>query len=98
MTIIGPSVSISLANDTKPRMLVTVFEVFALSPFNGSAISTDHALSLNLKKEKKILFESSEKFRFIIMIDKSIFQILYTCPFFGNFNFAALDFCCLFVF
>lgn len=68
MTIIGPSVSISLANDTKPGMLVTVFEVFALSPFIGSAILTDHALSLNLKKEKKILFESSEKCCFIFMI------------------------------
>lgn len=64
MTTIGPSVSVFRANDTKPRMWVTVFELFSSRPFNGSVISTDQALSLNLKKKIKIFFKPSGEVRF----------------------------------
>lgn len=63
MTTIGPSVSVFRANDTKPRMWVTVFELFSSRPSNGSVISTDQALSLNLKKIK-IFFKPSGEVRF----------------------------------
>lgn len=45
-TIIGSPVSMFRANDTKLRRCVTVFELFSLMSFIGSAISTDHVSSL----------------------------------------------------
>lgn len=50
MTVIGPSVSMFRANETRLRMWLTVFALFAWRLPIGSAISTDHVSSLFFKK------------------------------------------------
>lgn len=63
-TIIGDSVSMFRANDTKLRRWVTVFEWVSLMSFIGSAISTDHVSSLFLRKIWQFCYNHSEKWYF----------------------------------
>lgn len=102
MTVIGPSVSMFRANETRLRMWLTVFALFAWRLLIGSAISTDHVSSLFFKKKTINKFCSNPIGKKCIFIHVYIytdyfFQIIYTHPFFGYFQFATLYFCRLFV-
>lgn len=60
MTVIGPSVSMFRANETRLRMWLTIVELFAWRLPIGPANSTDHVSSLFYLKHCANLLQSLE--------------------------------------
>lgn len=93
-TIIGDSVSMFRANDTKLRRSVTVFEWVPLMSFIGSAISTDHVSSFFLRKIWQFCFNHSEKWYFDCIVLMSFKYCILTPSLVSSIMLLLMSFVC----